>query len=83
MIKGGVIMGKEQKELYQNYKNFDSNNVILCFKKAESYENVLQKDLSEWTTMEIIDFYKSLSEGSFTENSLQLHVKTSPAKPFS
>ena len=53
-------MGKEQKELYQNYKNFDSNNVVLCFKKAESYENVLQKDLSEWTTMEIIDFYKSL-----------------------
>jgi len=50
----------DNKEMYIKYKNPLSDNIKACFKKAESYEERLGKDLSEWTAAEIIEFYKSL-----------------------
>lgn len=50
----------ERKEAYLNKEYGGTNaNAEACFKKAEQNENVLGKDLSEWITKEIIDFYKS------------------------
>ena len=45
----------------EEFKEFaKSNHIINMFKKAEQYEDSIQKDLSEWSLAEITDFYKSL-----------------------
>lgn len=54
------------KDAYLDYKGFskEESNTRACFKKAEQYEKVLNKDLSEWTAAEIIEFYKSFCSPS-------------------
>ena len=59
---------RKKSYLQYKYKNIEwddeefirKNHIINVFKKAEMYENSIQKDLSEWSLAEITDFYKSL-----------------------
>lgn len=54
----------ERKSAYEDYvKNVLGNTFIneeACLKRAKTFEEKVGKDLSEWNSKEIIDYYKSI-----------------------
>lgn len=58
------MYNKERKEMFLQYKNENAligNNLRNAFVMAESIENNLGKDMAEWSSAEILDFYRMYS----------------------
>lgn len=69
-----------QKKAYLDYIDHEGINSRLrpiltnWFQRTEPWENQLGKDLCEWTTTEILDFYKSLVNRSL-ESLMMIHSR--------
>ena len=76
------MYNEELKQEYINYKLNENRNFTLIstriFKKSENKENILNKDISNFTITEIIDLYKSFCSTSYES----LNVITSAYKGY-
>ena len=55
-------MNQDRKNAYYEYREqkYESINTSTCIRRAAEYEERLGKDLCDWNSSEIIDFYKSV-----------------------